>query len=240
TTAVIDEADVAYQLPNLPPKVTSIAMASAETDANAAAVTETEVESTASAPTSRGSGKQTITWVADDPNVDSLRYTISFRSGSRAAWVLLKDDLAESTYEWDTPTVPDGRYEVRVTASDTFANPAAQGKSAARVSDPILVDNTAPVLSDIKSETKGKDVLISTKAVDRTSALYSFEYSVDSSKDWQAVLPSDSICDGPEESVSFTLSGLKPGVHQVALRCTDASGNQALRAVTLTVEASAE
>ena len=175
--------------------------------------------------------------MAEDPNVDSMRYAVSFRSGSRAPWILLKDDISELTYEWDTRTVSDGRYEVRVTASDALANAAGRGKSAARVSDPIVVDNTAPVIGDLQVKTTDGKPTVSVKASDRTSALYSFEYSVDSAADWQTALPSDNICDSPEESASFPLTGLKPGTHQVAVRVTDAAGNQAVRTVTTTIDA---
>ena len=35
-------------------------------------------------------------------------------------------------------------------------------------------------------------------------------YSVGSSRDWQAVLPSDSIWDSPEETATLMLPGLSP------------------------------
>ena len=65
------------------------------------------------------------------------------------------------------------------------------------------------------------------------------EYSVDSSQDWQAVLPSDNIAAGPEESVSFTATGLSGGPHQVAVRATDARGNRTTRTILVTVDATA-
>ena len=243
-TAVVDEADVAYQVPNLPPKVKSVTLATAEPEtapnaaANAAAsLAGSEGGDSSSAPQSRGTGKQTITWAAEDPNSDSMRYTISYRSGTRAPWIQMKDDVSETTYEWDTRTVGDGRYEVKVTASDELENALGSGRTASRISDPVVVDNTAPVIADLKAEGKNNQVSVSARGVDQMSPLYSFDYSVDSAKDWQAVLPSDKLCDSPEESVSFAISGLTTGVHQIALRCTDAAGNHAIRTVTVTVEA---
>jgi hypothetical protein len=166
-------------------------------------------------------------------------YTVSFRSGSRAPWILLKDKLKEPTFEWDTRSVADGRYEIRVTASDAAANVKGSGKTASRVSEPVLVDNTAPRLGEIKAEPKGNGVTVSFDAADASSTLATFEYSVDSSEDWQAVLPSDNIADGPEESVSFTATGLSGGPHQVAVRATDARGNRTTRTILVTVDATA-
>jgi hypothetical protein len=59
---------------------------------------------------------------------------------------------------------------------------------------------------------------------------------VDSSSDWQTVLPSDSIADSPEESFRFTIPGLSPGQHQVMLRALDKRGNPAFQSMSVTVE----
>ena len=62
------------------------------------------------------------------------------------------------------------------------------------------------------------------------------DYSVNSAKGWQAVLPSDNIFDSPEEGVSFSVPGLPAGTHQITVRATDAKGNQAFESVLVTVE----
>ncbi|HEX2971611.1 MAG TPA: hypothetical protein VHP11_04730, partial [Tepidisphaeraceae bacterium] len=62
------------------------------------------------------------------------------------------------------------------------------------------------------------------------------EYSVDSKDDWQTVSASDKIYDSPEEGVSFKVEGLAAGAHQIALRATDAYGNQAYEAVQVVIE----
>src|SRR5438874_1803058 len=67
--------------------------------------------------------QRTITWEATDTNNDPLEYVLYFRSGTRGPWILMQDKLKEATYQWDTRGVPDGRYQVRVVASDAKANP---------------------------------------------------------------------------------------------------------------------
>lgn len=235
-TAVVEEVDVAYQVPNLAPQVTSI-----QITASAEAQGPSMGGPSASASGGGGGGNrvQTIAWQATDANEDDLEYTLHFRSGSRGPWILLKDKLTDLTYEWDTRSVADGRYEVRVTASDKKANPRGQGRTASRVSDPVTVDNTAPLIGDLKATPKGTELAIELKAVDRTTSVASIEYSVDSNDDWQAILPSDNIFDSPEERASFTIGDLAPGTHQVTLRATDAKGNQAFETVLTTIEAPA-
>ena len=103
----------------------------------------------------------------------------------------------------------------------------------------FLIDNTPPVIGDIRTETKGGAAHIRASIVDRTTTVASFEYSVDSTGDWQAVLPSDNIFDGPEEKVDFTISKLAPGAHQITLRAGDAKGNHGFETVFVNVDAQA-
>jgi hypothetical protein len=70
--------------------------------------------------------------------------------------------------------------------------------------------------------------------------LAAFAYVVDSSSDWQTVLPSDKIADSPQEKLDFSIAGLKPGPHQVTLRATDARGNNAISSVPVTIDAPAK
>jgi hypothetical protein len=241
---VVDEVDVAYQMPNLAPVVKSIKVGG---DANKlAAMLATGVEGLSPAPagTPNGTGKprntiESITWEAEDANGDALQYSLYFRTGSKAPWILLKDKLTENSYQWETRSVADGRYEIKVVASDALANVAGQGRSSSRMSDPIVVDNTPPVIGDLKSETKGGSARVTATIVDRTTTVASFEYSVDSGGDWQAVLPSDNIFDGPEERVDFTIGKLAPGAHQITLRAGDAKGNHAYETLLVNVEAQA-
>jgi hypothetical protein len=224
-SAVVDEVDVAYQMPNLAPVVKSIKVGGAAPvalDVGPAKSVKTTVE--------------TITWEAEDGNSDTLVYGLHFRSGAKSPWVLMKDKLTENKYEWETRTVADGRYEIRVTASDAGANVSGQGRSGSRVSDPIIVDNTAPVIGDVKTTTEGATAKISAKVVDRTTTVASLDYSIDSGIDWQAVLASDNIFDGPEETVDFSVSKLTPGRHQITLRATDARGNQGFETVFVDIE----
>jgi hypothetical protein len=235
-TPTVDNVTVAYQIPNLPPQVKSVRVAAASQggDANpgmpqAPSTGENELRRVQPTP------KQMISWEAGDPNNDALQYALYFRRTPGGPWILLKDKLTESQFEWDTRSVADGRYEVKVVASDANANSPGQGKTASRVSEPITVDNTPPVIGDLKWTQKGTSVQLDFKVVDETSTVAACDYSVDSNRDWQMTLPTDNIFDAPEETISFSIAGLKPGQHQITLRSTDAKGNQAFQTVFVTV-----
>ncbi|MFQ6096502.1 MAG: SpoIVB peptidase S55 domain-containing protein, partial [Armatimonadota bacterium] len=89
------------------------------------------------------SGKAELKWKAEDADKDKLLFAIYTSRDARKTWEPLKEDLEEPKYEWDTTTVEDGRYAVRITASDELANPGA-AQLAEEVADPVIVDNTPP------------------------------------------------------------------------------------------------
>jgi len=243
TTPVVDDVTVAYQIPNLPPQIKSVRL----TATAGAEPTGGGPPGIASYPAAAGGGEnelrrvehnpqQIITWEASDPNNDALQYALYFRRAPAGPWILLKDKLTEPQFEWDTRTVADGRYQIKVVASDANANPPGQGKTASRVSDPILVDNTPPLIGDLKYAQKGNGVQFDFKIVDETSTVAACDYAVDSNRDWQMVLPVDNIFDSPEETMSFKVAALPPGQHQITLRATDAKGNQAFQTVFVTIK----
>jgi len=234
STPSVDDVTVAYQMPNLPPQVKSIRIAGApEVNVNPGAngpAPENELRRVVPTP------RQVIAWEASDPNNDVLEYTLYFHRAPAGPWIMLKDKLTEPQFEWDTRQVADGRYEVKVVASDANANAPGQGKTAGRISDAIVVDNTPPLIGDLKWNQKGAAVQLEFKIVDETSTVAACDYSVDSSRDWQMVLPVDNIFDSPEATMSFSIPGLKSGQHQITLRATDAKGNQAFQTVFVTVK----
>ena len=244
-TPLVNEVDIAYQTPNVAPVVKSVKIGANPATPIAgpppAAPSLASLIAASATPTPPPNADvnriQTIAWEAEDSNGDTMQYSLYFRTGVKAPWILLKEKLTDTHFDWDTRTVADGRYEVKVIASDATSNPPGQGKVGTRVSNPFMIDNTAPVLGDVKSSVKGTALTIAAKAVDRTSIVSAIDYAVDSNSDWQMVLPSNKMFDSPEESVNFTIRGLSAGAHQITLRATDGRGNQAFETVLVTIEA---
>ena len=242
-TPVIDEVDTAYQMPNVAPVVKSVKVASSAaitamlsaSGGGAGGAGNGAIPTPAPLPNADANRVQSIAWEAEDANGDALQYGVYARNGAKSPWILLKDKLTDTHYDWDTRTVADGRYEMKVVASDAASNPPGTGKTASRVSTAVVVDNTPPVIGDMDAAVKGNAVTVSAKAVDRTSIVAAIEYAVDSGSDWQFILPSNRMYDSPEEAVKFTLKGLAAGAHQVTLRATDAKGNQAFQTVLVTI-----
>jgi hypothetical protein len=250
-SASVDRVDVAYQIPNMAPVIKSVRIGagsdSGQAEGGGSAPEATSGAGSAagaaghggdSAPKASGggTGAQAITWDASDPNNDALTFSLYFRRGRHAPWVLLKDGLTQTSFEWDTRTVADGEYQVKVVASDALANPPGEGKTASRVSDFFVVDNTPPTIGDLDYKVAGDAVTVSLRVQVQTGTVASVEYAVDSNDQWQTVLPVDRIFDSPDERVKFSVGGLTPGEHQVTIRATDNHGNQSLHSMVIKVE----
>jgi sugar lactone lactonase YvrE len=169
-------------------------------------------------------GFQTFTWKAEDPNGDSLSYDIHYRPVSEARFRLLRQGLSDPVLAWDTSTVPNGRYVIRVTASDGPANPDAQTLAGDRESAPFDVDNTPPGVAVLLAERS--PVRVRATVIDDSSLVRRAEYSIDGGR-WEEVHPVDGINDAREESYEFQPRLAPPGPHIVIVRATDLLGNVA-------------
>jgi hypothetical protein len=233
---VINDVDIAYLMPNLPPQIKGIKVTLGSKSA-AQQQQPPDADSAPGSPPAVAPGRiQTISWDASDPNNDPLTFSLYYRQGTSAPWIRLKEKLKDNSYEWDTRGVADGRYQVKVVASDAAANPVGQGKTANRVSDTIVVNNTAPTIGDLKTTVKGTAATVKLRAVSTNGTIAAVDYAVDSSQDWQAATPSDTMFDSPDSAATLTAVKLSPGEHEIAIRVTDNRGNQAFANVFVTIE----
>ena len=128
--------------------------------------------------------------------------------------------------------MPEGRYRVRVEASDEVANAPADVQKHQLSSDPFIIDNTPPVIEELAI--RGKNLVA--RIVDGTSAIVRVEMAIDGRTDFRPVSAQDGIFDSLKESVQFDLASLVPrGSHIFTLRAIDAAGNVTLREVEGTI-----
>ncbi len=213
TTPVIREIAVASTVPNLPPTVKSVTVSRIE------------------APGKTGVFK--IDYKAEDDNGDKLIYQIDFRKIGRTSWIELEDEIEKDDYEWDGKTVEDGRYELRVTASDARSNTTTTKLTGSRISDPVVVDNTGPAIKNVEkridTEDGQKSVTLKLQVFDELSAIGQLQYTVDSNAEWKGTLPDDLVYDTTDEKFTIVVEELKPGEHILAIRVQDAIGNTTYR-----------
>ncbi|MBE7560758.1 hypothetical protein HS125_18165 [bacterium] len=174
-------------------------------------------------------GRISINWQALDPNGDSLLAKLEFRGKGEQGWLLLKDEITANNYRWETQSVPDGEYEIRLTVDDSPANPPDEVKSATLVSETFMVDNTPPRVvpgRELKVERSGRGWIAGVTLADDAGLLSNAEYCVDGG-DWQGVVPEDGLFDEREETLRFRLNveDLEPGGHTLVVRFKDREGN---------------
>ncbi len=158
-------------------------------------------------------------WLASDPNGDSLIYNVEIRGVNEAEWKPLKAKVTDKYLSWDSTAFPDGEYRLRVTASDSPSNPPAEALEARTVSDPFLIDNTPPAISNLTAVPNGGKLQVKWHAADALSNITKAEYSLDGG-DWTVVAPVTRLSDAPQLDYDFPVAA-GPGEHTLAVRVQD-------------------
>jgi hypothetical protein len=170
-------------------------------------------------------GARSFQWQADDRNGDTLEYVIYYRSLNETTFRLLKDKLRDNFYTIDGATLADGRYIIKITASDAPDNPAGQALTGERLSDPVDIDNTPPVVRVAGQPQLRPNGVAATFAVeDATGKVKRADVSVDGGP-WTPIFPDDGIADSGRETYSVAFPVITPGEHTISLRAFDTSGN---------------
>jgi len=211
TSPLIREIAVASTVPNLAPKVESVTVVRVATASK--------------------EGFFKISYKTKDDNGDKLIYKIDFRKLTRTNWIELKDELEATSFEWDAKTVEDGRYEVRVTTSDERSNTTSTKLTGSRISDPVVIDNTGPVVKNITtSALKNTEQyrIFEIEVQDELSAIGKLEYTIDSNADWIGTVPDDLVYDTTDENFTIKIDAKKDlpkGDHVLTIKVSDAVGN---------------
>jgi hypothetical protein len=171
-------------------------------------------------------GAVSLQWQAEDRNGDSLEYSVYYRPVADTTFHLLKDKLRDNFYSIDGATLGDGRYVFKIVASDAPDNSLGQALTGERVSEPVDVDSTPPVVraAGEPQVTADGHVRVRFTVEDASGMVRRADVSVDSGE-WRAVFPEDGIADSPRESYALDLPVAGAGEHTISLRAFDGSGN---------------
>jgi sugar lactone lactonase YvrE len=185
-------------------------------------------------------GYQSVLWSARDENDDELRFSVYYRGENETEWKLLKDNLEQKFYSWDITTLPDGAYYLKIVASDAPSNPPAEALKTERESERFEVDNTPPVIEDLRigppsgKMSGGRPASFTGR--DASTSIERAQYSLDGGE-WVLLAPADGIIDGPIEHFTFGLPPLTPGEHTLAVRAYDKFENVGSAKTTVLVPA---
>src|ERR1051326_2129615 len=150
-------------------------------------------------------GARSFQWQAEDRNGDTLEYSIYYRALNEQTFRLLKDKLRDNFYTIDGATLADGRYIIKVVASDAPDNPPGQKLTGERLSEPVDIDNTPPVVKAMgQPQLRGDSVRVVFSADDATGKVKKADASLDGAA-WVPVFPDDGIADSGHEIYSVDL-----------------------------------
>jgi hypothetical protein len=179
-----------------------------------------------------------VRWTAHDDNDDQLVFSIYYRGDGESRWLLLKDDVSDRFYSFDSNLLPDGGYSVMIVASDAPSHSPGEALYAQKASARFEVDNTAPAIENLSATLDGKQIHVRFHARDSFSNIKRAEYSFDGG-DWQFVEPVGQLSDSKTEDYDFraaipqpqtpppSMVGTSSGDHVVVVRAYDRFDNLA-------------
>lgn len=175
-----------------------------------------------------------IHWRASDKDGDTLVYRLFYQADGEDFWVPVSLDkpLKKTEYSWNTESIPDAWYRIKVLASDEESNPAGQALSDEKISHLVKVDNRRPEVLELSYDAPAST--LTGIARDNLSLIRFLEYSVDGGE-WKFFAPRDGVFDDRQEPFEVKLDPPAAGPHFIAVRATDEEGNIGVEKVTLKV-----
>jgi hypothetical protein len=170
-------------------------------------------------------GLQTIVWRAEDDNDDELTYDVWYRREGDVGWNALRRNIPETILVWDTATVPNGTYFIKIVASDSPSNPTSTALSGELESIAFEIDNTPPQITVTSTRVDGNRTLIVFDVKDDHSPILRAEISQDGQL-WRAAFPVDGIADSKSEHYEVAIDGML-GSRGLTIRASDSMNNVA-------------
>ncbi len=156
-----------------------------------------------------------VKWNAHDDNDDQLVYAVYYRTDGQSRWLLLKDNLPDKFYSFDSSLLPDGGYTFKIIASDAPSHSPNEALSTEKESARVEIDTTPPRVEALNATVEGNQIHVSFRAADSFSPIKRAEYSIDAN-DWQFVEPVGQLSDAKSESYDFKTPIPAPETNLVA------------------------
>lgn len=169
-------------------------------------------------------GYQTATWEAADDNEDSLLYSISIRREDESKWRTFKQRWMDKIFAFDTLNFPDGIYYLKIEVSDSPSNPKGMDLKSEKISRPLVIDNSFPVIKDFKVNKQGSSLSVTFSVEDALSHIKEVKFLI-RPNDWETVFPQDGICDSRSESFNFSVSLTPDSDDLIVIKVKDSQDN---------------
>jgi len=115
--------------------------------------------------------------------------------------------------------------------------------TGSRISEPVVVDNTGPVVKYMRITSplkdKGQYRVLGIEIADQLSAIGKLEYTIDSNARWISTVPDDLVYDTTNENFTIRIDAeedLPKGDHVITVRLSDAVGNKTYKTLEVNVD----
>ena len=166
-----------------------------------------------------------------EPIKQSLLEAYRRRIATGGAGVATRD----TSKSWDTASLPDGVYTLKVIASDRLSNPT-DAQTATAISEPFVIVNSLPKIGLTGPPKVGTDKTVTIQGVATQSlvGVVAVQVRVDGG-DWMAAGAQDGLFDGPREPFLFVTSALTPGKHTVEVEAFNSAGQKTMEKVEVVI-----
>jgi hypothetical protein len=234
STPVIDEVSIAYKQFNRSPHLSSVIVHSPGKyidldDVRNKASSQLREHEGLFYPVSLPDDEEkqhfrSVDWIFDDPNMDALLFSVYYKRTQDKGWRTLVTDWDLNAYSWDSTTMADGEYRIKVVVTDSLNNSADVAQTDFKISQPFFIDNTPPELVAFSTTRQEEMRKIHFTVQDQYHLLGPVEYSVNAGK-WQPVYPVDGMMDSKQEAFTVSLTTQHPQI-DIAIRIIDEIGNR--------------
>ena len=133
-------------------------------------------------------------------------YDVLYRREGETTWKALRRGLTDPILVWDTTTVPNGTYFVKMVASDAPSNPVGTALTGELDSAAFDIDNTPPAILVAGRPHRGGRTIVTFDVKDDHSPIQRVEFSQDGQR-WRGVFPKDGIADSKDEHYELVIDG---------------------------------
>ncbi len=243
-TPVVHEVSLSYLPQNRPPRIVNFAVereplppSQKPPEGKADSKAESKPQVAVSQKPHHQIAQKNIQWEVEDPNNDTLQVTVCYKGIEEKAWkVIDKNTQKKGSCLWDTLRLPDGKYQVRLTASDEPDNPPETAFSTEDTIQPVVIDNSRPNIRSISAAAgTGGRYVISGTGKDNYSNIVKVQYTIDG-QEWISAYPVDGVFDSLEESFQITTRPLTAGDYTLIVNAFDSEGNIGIEKVIFEVK----
>ena len=169
-------------------------------------------------------GFQTIIWEASDENGDNLIYTLFIKRENENKWRVLKEKCSENIFAFDTLSFPDGVYIIKLIASDLPSNPRGLELQKDKISQPLVIDNSIPVIRNFQVFKEKNKLEVTFDAEDSMSSIEEVKYLI-RPDEWRTIFPVDGICDSKKEGFKISVRLLPNSDNLITVKVKDSHRN---------------